>query len=91
MVVSSETVIIKMMEEIQKAKKAVHHQTEMIEHISNVKLLSELLLEEHDNSKEIEQKESNREETLLKHKQIPSEFSSTNTINDEDGTSIFDF
>lgn len=81
MKISSETVIKKIEEEIDKAKKAKNND-QIIESISKIKLLSELILEESN-------KETSKKDLIMK-TQISSE-SPANTINDLDGDSIFDF
>lgn len=49
MAVSNEKIMNKMMTELQQAKAAVHNQKEWMQHIGHIKLLSELLLDQHDN------------------------------------------
>lgn len=81
MKISSETVIKKIEEEIGKVKKAENND-QIINHISKIKLLSELILEENN-------KETSKKELIVK-TQISNE-SPANTVNDLDGDSIFDF
>jgi len=84
MVVSSETVINKMQEELNRAKEAKQH-SKMMDHISKIKLLSELLLDEHDKANRHEQEEPSKKE------QLTEKIISTHTAKELDGTSIFDF
>src|SRR5690625_2100946 len=90
LVISSESVIQKMLNEIQKANKVVHQPDVMIDHISKVKLLSELLLEEHQRNMNVQQKDSLETVTSLNQQNQSTEYISTESTN-EDGTSIFDF
>jgi len=91
MVVSSETVINKMMDEINAAGKSIHNKKEMIEHISNIKLLSELLLDEYENKDKGFTEEKPNQNTLMTDTHVKSKFTPTHKIDDKDGTSIFDF
>ena len=79
-----------MMNEIQKANKVVHQPDVMIDHISKVKLLSELLLEEHQRNMNVQQKDSLETVTSLNQQNQSTEYIPTESTN-EDGTSIFDF
>jgi len=91
--ISSETVINKMMEELEKAKGSVHH-SRLIDHISKVKLLSELLLEEYHQEKKIPQEIEHLQTKLLNEEKTFKEISPKQQlidVDDHDGTSIFDF
>ena len=83
MVISSETVIKKMQGEIEKAIKTKNHD-QMIDHISKIKLLSELILDEN------KSKQGTGEKELILKTQISKELP-PNTTTVQDGTSIFDF
>ncbi|HAM80749.1 YwdI family protein [Ornithinibacillus bavariensis] len=46
MAVANETILIKMMQEIQQAKDSQHQQEKMLKHIEKIRLLCDLFLEE---------------------------------------------
>ncbi|MEI3604265.1 DUF5327 family protein [Pseudogracilibacillus sp. SE30717A] len=86
MVVSSETIINKMQKELEQAKKTSDEQ-EKREHISKIKLLCELLLEENKDTNI----QTTKEQRTFVADPVNNDISVTPSVNDDDGTSIFDF
>lgn len=85
--VSSETIIHKMQHEIERVKQTSDYQ-ERREHISRIKLLCELLLEE----KEESYVPNVKEQEVFLTKTVKNDVSVPRSISDDDdGTSIFDF
>jgi len=87
--VSNEKIINKMMEEIQMAKDTVQHQPKMMSHISKVKLLSELLLDEDEGEQRMSPDVHST--NAVQSEQVISNNSPNHRIEELDGTSIFDF
>lgn len=89
MTISNKTVLNKIMEELQAAKRSIDEPAVMVDHISKIKLLSELILEDHvaGNQTEVAQKitpEKSVAETQKEHKVLQNN-------QGEDSMSIFDF
>jgi len=89
--IAKETVLNKMLQEIQLAKTNVHDEETMITHVKNVQLLSELILESRATTNDnVMQKEMN--EQIKVEAVQPISISQTDaTSTQDDGTSIFDF
>lgn len=85
--ISKEVVLNKMMKELQAAMKAANNDKEMLKHISNLKLLAELFLDEN----EKENSDEHIQQPSLSTNQISSTPSISPKVDDQDGTSIFDF
>lgn len=84
--IAKETVLNKMLKEIQLAKTKVHDEKALLEHVRNVQLLSELMIEAGaDRTGEV--KGSKIEEQIKMGAVQPTSKSKT----DDDGMSIFDF
>ncbi|MFD2130751.1 DUF5327 family protein [Pseudogracilibacillus auburnensis] len=87
MTISKDTVINKMMEELQAAKNSMHNNLEVINHISKVKLLSELILDEYEG----EHQPKINEVTTLNNEQKSAEGQTATKHIPDDQSSIFDF
>ena len=90
--VSSEVGLNKMMKELQAAMQATNNEKVMLEHIANIRLLTDLFIEENQTKEPVM-----KENVITKQEEIDnnqSNLSVTNKIarlTDDDGTSIFDF
>lgn len=88
MTVSNETVINKMIQQLEKAKRSIHDEAIVVDHISKVKLLAELILEEYvEKSPTIKQEKLNY---IPMEKNYVDNKIAVKTV-EEDETSIFDF
>lgn len=87
MAISNETVLHKIENELQLAKQSVHQPEKLKQHMANIKLLSELILEGVQEKKEggIKRPEQNKQTPPVHEKITISQPA------DKDGTSIFDF
>ena len=85
--ISNEKVLFKIKEQLEEAMKSVHDEQKMLRHISNIKLLTELFIDEHEN----ERKDSETEQPSLKTSQVSNTPNVSPNVVDQDGTSIFDF
>jgi Family of unknown function (DUF5327) len=101
MAVANETILIKMMHELQQAKDNQHHQDTMLKHIENIRLLCDLFLEEGKSGAVLNSPKRN-EISAVELKAMLGEDQSTVSqktfkksieLDDEDGNgkSIFDF
>ena len=92
--ITKETVLNKMLREIQLAQTNVNDEKAMIEHVKNVQVLSELILESRTTTtttKDNVMHQDVNEQTKLETVQ-PIAISKTDaTSTQDDGTSIFDF
>jgi hypothetical protein len=103
MAIENETILNKMLKEINDAKGNQHNQGKLLNHISNVKLLCDLFLEE--DSEKIQEVPERRDEftemelkamigkqdTIKKIQQQQLSQIEKNDYEQEDGGSIFDF
>lgn len=88
MTVSNETVINKMIQQLEKAKMSIHDEAIVVDHISKVKLLAELILEDCvEKSPTIKQEKPNY---IPMEKNYVDNKIAVKTV-EEDETSIFDF
>lgn len=80
--VTSDTILNKMFNEVTEAKKVSQNDDELMKHIARIKLLCELLLDE----KQIDKSNEEHMKQIIQTKSKVDD-----TIEEDDGTSIFDF
>ncbi|MFD2044374.1 YwdI family protein [Ornithinibacillus salinisoli] len=94
MAIANETIIQKMIQELQQAKQQ-QSQTEIVKHMEHVRLLCDLFLAESDSSSEVSKEEISPEEmkAMLGETRKQQSFQKTSRLeeNDANGKSIFDF
>lgn len=97
MAIPNETIIKRMMDELTKAQSNQNNQHQMVKHIENVRLLSELLIEadnagpESASPKDISDKEMKAMLGNIKSKESSGERESGIGHDNANGKSIFDF
>ncbi|MGY0694959.1 DUF5327 family protein [Virgibacillus sp. FSP13] len=95
MAVTTNTVIKKMMKEVQQVNKQQANQQVMMQHVANVKLLCELLLDEEDSSvltsSDISASEMKAMMGVSDHPSVRKQSEHEAIDHDANGKSIFDF
>lgn len=89
--ITKETVLNKMLQEIQLAQTNMQDEKALIEHVKNVQLLSELILEAQASTQSHVVQQQANEQTKLGAVQPITVSKTDTTSRQDDGTSIFDF
>lgn len=89
--ITKESVLNKMLQEIQLAQTNMQDEKALIEHVKNVQLLSELILESQASKQSDVAHQPANEQTMLGAVQPMTVSKTDATSTQDDGTSIFDF